>query len=107
MDNAGSRAAGDVRDVIVSESASEATNADAVRASGAKKPSSTEKKSFFARVALFVRQVVAELRKVSTPTRAELIQYTGVVLAFLVVMMAFITVVDMGVGKFMLWLFGA
>ena len=92
----------------MSESASEATSADAVRVNGAKPAKgSAKKKSFFARVALFVRQVVAELKKVTTPTRAELVQYVGVVLAFLVVVMAFITVIDMGIGKFMLWLFGA
>ncbi|PFG36400.1 protein translocase subunit secE/sec61 gamma [Flavimobilis soli] len=92
----------------MSESAPEATSADAARVSGAKSgKGSAKKKSFFARVALFVRQVVAELKKVTTPTRSELLQYTGVVLVFLVVVMAFITVVDMGVGKFMLWLFGA
>ena len=38
----------------------------------------------FGRVALFLRQVVAELRKVVTPTRRELISYTGVVLIFVV-----------------------
>jgi len=92
----------------VSETAPEATGADAARVNGAESAKgSAKKKSFFARVALFVRQVVAELKKVTTPTRSELLQYTGVVLVFLVVVMAFITVVDMGVGKFMLWLFGA
>jgi len=39
------------------------------------------------RVALFLRQVIAELRKVVTPTRRELISYTGVVLVFVVIMM--------------------
>ena len=33
----------------------------------------------FARIALFIRQVVAELRKVVTPTRSELVNYTIVV----------------------------
>ena len=92
----------------MSETAPEATGADAAPVNGAESAKgSVKKKSFFARVALFVRQVVAELKKVTTPTRSELLQYTGVVLVFLVVVMAFITVVDMGVGKFMLWLFGA
>ena len=44
----------------------------------------------FGRVALFIRQVVAELRKVVTPTRKELFSYTGVVLVFVVIMMALV-----------------
>jgi len=60
----------------------------------------------FARIALFVRQVVAELRKVVTPTRSELISYTTVVLVFVVVVMAFVTVLDLGIGKATLWVFG-
>jgi len=37
--------------------------------------------------ALFVRQVIAELRKVIWPTRRELITYTMVSLTFVLVMM--------------------
>lgn len=54
-----------------------------------------EKKSnVFARIALFIRQVIAELRKVVTPTRQELIKFTGVVLGFVVVMMAIVYGLD-------------
>ena len=31
----------------------------------------------FARIALFIRQVIAELKKVVTPTRRELFSYTA------------------------------
>lgn len=48
----------------------------------------------FARIALFVRQVFAELRKVVTPTRQELLKYTLVVLGFVVVMMALVYGLD-------------
>ena len=48
----------------------------------------------FARVGLFLRQVVGELRKVVTPTRKELLSYTGVVLVFVVIMMALVGGLD-------------
>ena len=54
-----------------------------------------KKPGFFARIALFIRQVFAELRKVVTPTRQELIKYTGVVLGFVVVMMALVYGLDL------------
>ena len=53
-----------------------------------------KKPNVFARIALFVRQVFAELRKVVTPTRQELLKYTAVVLGFVVVMMALVYGLD-------------
>ena len=55
---------------------------------------------------LFLRQVVAELRKVVRPTRSELITYTTVVLVFVLAVMAFVSVLDFGFGKLVLWVFG-
>ena len=57
-------------------------------------------------IALFLRQVVAELRKVVRPTRTELMTYTGVVLVFVLAVMLFVTVLDFGLGKLVLWAFG-
>ena len=65
-----------------------------------------ERRGLFARIALFVRQVVAELKKVVRPTRAELLRYTAVTLVFVLVVMAFVTVVDLGVGTLVAWVFG-
>jgi preprotein translocase subunit SecE len=48
--------------------------------------------------AQFVREVRGELRKVAWPTRAEVVNYTIVVLITVLVMMAFIAALD--------WLFG-
>ncbi|MEF2978877.1 preprotein translocase subunit SecE [Subtercola sp. YIM 133946] len=48
----------------------------------------------FARIVLFIRQVVTELKKVVTPTRKELISYTLVVLVFVVIMMALVGGLD-------------
>lgn len=61
----------------------------------AKSAAPREKKpNVFARIALFLRQVFAELRKVITPTRQELFKFTAVVLGFVIVMMAFIYGLD-------------
>ncbi len=61
----------------------------------AKSDAPREKKpSVFSRIALFIRQVFGELRKVITPTRQELLKYTGVVLGFVVVMMAIVYGLD-------------
>lgn len=48
----------------------------------------------FVRLATFFRQVFAELRKVVTPTRKELVKYTAVVLGFVLVMMAIVYGLD-------------
>ena len=53
-----------------------------------------EKRGPFARLALFIRQVINELKKVVTPTRKELFSFFGVVLAFVIVMMAIVYGLD-------------
>jgi preprotein translocase subunit SecE len=52
------------------------------------------KRNIFGRAALFFKQVVGELNKVTRPTWAELRNYTGVVLAFVAVVMAIISLLD-------------
>ncbi len=44
----------------------------------------------------YLKQVIAELRKVIWPNRKQMVNYTAVVLAFLVFMVALIFVVDIG-----------
>jgi preprotein translocase subunit SecE len=51
-------------------------------------------RNIFGRVALFLRQVYAELRKVTKPTYKELVNYTGVVLAFVVLVMVILAGLD-------------
>lgn len=60
----------------------------------AAKQARAQKRGFFARIILFLKQVVSELKKVVTPTRKELINYTLVVLVFVVIMMALVYGVD-------------
>ena len=55
---------------------------------------------------LFLRQVVAELRKVVRPTREELVAYTSVVLVFVVAIMIFVSLLDFGFGRLVLFVFG-
>ena len=64
-------------------------------------------RSPFTRLALFLRQVINELRKVVTPTRRELFGYTGVVLVFVVIMMALVYGLDIGFSAFVNWAFGS
>lgn len=59
-----------------------------------------------AAIALFVRQVISELRKVVTPTGKELGTYVAVVIVFVLVVMAYVGVLDFAVGKLVLWAFG-
>lgn len=56
---------------------------------------------------MFYRQVVGELRKVVWPTRHQLLTYTGVVLVFVLVMMAFIFMLDFAFKSGVLKLFGS
>jgi preprotein translocase subunit SecE len=58
------------------------------------------------RVVTYVRQVVAELRKVIWPTRNELITYTSVVLVFVAVMMTIVAAYDFVFAKAVLAVFG-
>ena len=60
----------------------------------------------FARMALFIRQVIAELRKVVTPTRKELVSFTVVVLVFVIIMMALVWGLDQIFGWLVLYVFG-
>jgi preprotein translocase subunit SecE len=54
----------------------------------------------------YLKQVVAELRKVIWPNRKQMGTYTSVVLAFLVFMVTLIGLVDLGLAKLVLLVFG-
>jgi preprotein translocase subunit SecE len=65
-----------------------------------------ERKNPFARIALFLHQVMAELRKVVTPTRRELFNFTAVVLVFVLIMMGLVWGLDQIFSWFVNWAFG-
>ena len=54
---------------------------------------------------LFLRQVVAELRKVMWPTQQQVVTYFFVVMVFVLVMMAYVAGLDFGFGKAMFAIF--
>jgi preprotein translocase subunit SecE len=62
--------------------------------------------NIFARLINFVREVVAELRKVIWPTRKELTTYTVVVVVFVIVMLSIVGGLDYLFAKGVLWAFG-
>ena len=64
------------------------------------------KRGPFARMSLFIRQVLAELKKVVTPTRKELLSYTGVVLVFVAIMMALVSGLDWVFALVVAFVFG-
>jgi len=68
---------------------------------------STEQKlGLFARVGLFYRQVLSELKKVVWPTRKQLSTYTAVVLVFVLFIIAVVSLIDLVLTKIVFWVFG-
>ena len=53
----------------------------------------------------FVREVRSELRKVAWPTRAEVVNYSIIVLVAVVVLTAYVAALDYGFGDVLLKLF--
>ncbi len=89
----------DVDDVEEEEGSRSET---AVKKAGADGPN----RNPFVFVWTYLKQVVAEMRKVIWPNRKQMVSYTAVVLAFLVFMVALIGLVDLGLAKLVLLTFG-
>jgi preprotein translocase subunit SecE len=90
----------DVREVAAGGS----KNGSGKKAKTAKK--SEPSRNPFTFVFTFMKQVVAELRKVIWPNRKQMVSYTTVVLVFLAFMVGLIGVVDLGLAKLVLLVFG-
>jgi preprotein translocase subunit SecE len=79
---------------------------------GAKKPKKKTKKASgpsrnpLLYIINYLKQVVAELRKVIWPSRKQMVSYTTVVLVFLAFMVALIFGVDYGLIRLVNWIFG-
>ena len=54
----------------------------------------------------FYRQVVAELRKVVWPTQQQLVTYFIVVLVFVLILIAYVSLLDLGFGEAVFAVFG-
>ena len=57
-------------------------------------------------VMTYLKQVVAELRKVIWPNRKQMVSYTTVVLIFLAFMVVLIGLTDLGLAKLVMLVFG-
>jgi preprotein translocase subunit SecE len=77
-------------------------------AKAAKKPRKAGDRSAnpFVFVYNYLKQVVAEMRKVIWPNRKQMLTYTSVVLAFLAFMVALVGLADFGLAKLVLLVFG-
>ena len=65
-----------------------------------------EKIGLVGRLGRFVREVIAELRKVIWPTRNELLTYAAVVIVFVTVMTTIVGLLDLAYAKGVLVVFG-
>ncbi|MGA8252058.1 MAG: preprotein translocase subunit SecE [Mycobacterium sp.] len=85
--------------------------ARAARAAAGTKPKKPKKSSDrpanpIVFVYTYVKQVVAEMRKVIWPNRKQMLTYTSVVLAFLAFMVALVGLADLGLTKLVMLVFG-
>jgi preprotein translocase subunit SecE len=93
--------------VELTDSDADDSDVTAKKAKKAKKAKSGDPSSNpFVFVLTYLKQVVGELRKVIWPNRKQMSSYTSVVLAFLVFMVTLIGLVDLGLAKLVLMVFG-
>jgi preprotein translocase subunit SecE len=64
-----------------------------------------EKRNPFTRLVVFIREVVAELRKVIWPTKKELITYTAVCVVFVSIVVALVALLDLAFAQGVLKVF--
>ena len=67
---------------------------------------SSERPGFFSRMALFLRQVMFELKKVVWPTIEQMVTYTAVVVVFVIIMGLIIAALDFAFVQIVLFIFG-
>lgn len=65
-----------------------------------------EKRGLFSRIRLFISQVIAEMKKVTYPTRNETWTYFVVVIVFVTAVMAYTGLLDLIFGKLNALIFG-
>jgi preprotein translocase subunit SecE len=66
----------------------------------------SERLGFFSRMALFLRQVMFELKKVVWPTKEQMVTYTAVVVVFVIIMGLIISALDYLFVQIVLFIFG-
>jgi preprotein translocase subunit SecE len=95
-----------VTDAVGSIDKPDADDDESVESKKPRKGGKRGKKGPLGRLALFYRQIVAELRKVVWPTRNQLTTYTTVVIVFVVIMIGLVTVIDYGFNNAIKYVFG-
>ncbi|OBF91590.1 preprotein translocase subunit SecE [Mycobacterium sp. 852002-51163_SCH5372311] len=97
-------------DVEVAKEEKSKKSAKRAKAKTAQKSVKAKKKAGSANPIVFVfnylKQVVAEMRKVIWPNRKQMLTYTSVVLVFLAFMVALVGLADFGLAKLVLLVFG-
>jgi preprotein translocase subunit SecE len=79
----------------------------ASKAGAGDKSKSEGRRGPISRIGRFIREVVAELRKVIWPSRKDLITYAAVVIVFVAVMLTIVGFLDFGFAKATLAVFGS
>jgi preprotein translocase subunit SecE len=72
----------------------------------AKAATGADEPGISSRLGRFIREIVAELKKVIWPSRKELLTYTTVVVVFVAVILAIVGLLDLGFAKAVLFVFG-
>lgn len=93
-------------DAVGSIDKPDADDDESVESKKPRKGGKRGKKGPLVELALFYRQIVAELRKVVWPTRNQLTTYTTVVIVFVVIMIGLVTVIDYGFNNAIKYVFG-
>lgn len=94
------------KDASKSSKASKAKSTQKDKAKKPNKAGSTSSINPFVFVYTYLKQVVAEMRKVIWPNRKQMLTYTSVVLVFLAFMVAVVGGADLGLSKLVLLVFG-
>jgi preprotein translocase subunit SecE len=93
-------------EVAKEEKAKKGRTAKKARTSGKPRQPGDRSANPFVFVYNYLKQVVAEMRKVIWPNRRQMLTYTSVVLAFLAFMVALVGLADFGLAKLVLLVFG-
>lgn len=59
----------------------------------------TKKVGFGTKVKRFFKETKAELKKVTWPTKEQLIHNTGIIIVFIIIIAVILSVLDLGFGK--------
>ncbi|MDP7703927.1 MULTISPECIES: preprotein translocase subunit SecE [unclassified Mycobacterium] len=94
------------KDASKSAKTSKAKSTQKDKAKKPKKAGSSSSINPFVFVYNYLKQVVAEMRKVIWPNRKQMLTYTSVVLVFLAFMVALVGGADLGLSKLVLLVFG-